>query len=502
MKAPLNIVQHLFHRLEEEDIRHCLWKSNEHLEEALTGQTDMDLLVDESQADHFESLLKELGFKQFFSQLWARYPGIEDWIGFDRETGMLVHLHLHYQLVLGRRFVKEYDLPWEDLILNTAVREPNYDVLISDPNLEILLLGIRTGNKTGIRNILSGYTGNQPVHNILWREFEYLFGQVDADKVQDYAIQLFGAASGREFASLLNPEDLKNPAVILRIKQIVNHSLGEHRRFGLLKIWGVQMVRGLLNFIARVQRKLNIRHTQTGKRRQPNGAIVAIIGADGSGKSTLSKDIQKWLSWKIEAENIYLGSGEGSVGWLTKGLKRLASATKKKKSNGSQTTPKMSFAQQNGTQTASFVRELGSCILGLSLANERYRKVKDADKARQTGTILITDRYPQNQFYGIYDGPRLFRGADDQAVRRFFAGLEEEKYQKLSGISPDVVIKLHLPLEVALQRKPDHSAENIQRKAEITRDLKFNGAKVVDVDTSEPYEDVLRSVKQIVWESF
>lgn len=502
MSAPLKINQRLFHRLEAERLRYCHWKSNQHLEAALTGETDMDMLVDQSQAARLEIILNDLGFKQFFSQPWARYPGIEDWIGFDRETGKLVHLHLHYQLVLGRRFVKEFHLPWEDLVLNTAIREPAYDVLITDPNLEILLLGIRIGLKTGTMGILSGFSGKNPIHSSLWKEFEYLYARADAEKVKDYAVRLFGNSLGREFAFLLNPKDVQNPAILIEIKSIVDKALVKNRRFGKFKIWRVQFIRNLQNFAARVERKLNLHYSQLGKRRQPDGVIVAIIGCDGSGKSTLSKEIKQWLSWKIDAENIYMGSGDGSVGWLIKGLKRLSSMTGSKKKSVKPPQRDTAVSSQNGKRPSSFLRDIGAGILGVSLANERYRKVKDADEARKSGAILITDRYPQNQFTGIYDGPRLSRRDAEQGVRQFFAGLEEKRYQKLSSISPDVVIKLHLPLEVALERKPDHSAENIQRKAEITKELKFNGSKIVDVDTSGPYEEVLKSVKQVVWESF
>jgi len=66
-----------------------------------------------------------LGYKRFIAQAWARYPGIEDWIGFDEETGQLAHVHLHYQLVLGRKYVKEQHLPWEELVLDTAVQDLN-----------------------------------------------------------------------------------------------------------------------------------------------------------------------------------------------------------------------------------------------------------------------------------------------------------------------------------------------------------------------------------------
>jgi len=126
--------------------------------------------------------------------------------------------------------------------------------------------------------------------------------------------------------------------------------------------------------------------------------------------------------------------------------------------------------------------------------------VKEAHQARLKGGILIPDRYPQNQFVGIYDGPRITRDNAKSWLRKFFAGLEERKYQEISRLSPNVAIKLHVPLEIALQRKPGHDADNIRRKAEITSELRFTGAKVIDIDASKPVTDVLNAVKKTVWE--
>src|SRR6185295_15909928 len=41
------------------------------------------------------------------------------------------------------------------------------------------------------------------------------------------------------------------------------------------------------------------------------GVLVALVGSDGSGKSTLTKDLSAWLSWKIDVLPLYFGSGDG-----------------------------------------------------------------------------------------------------------------------------------------------------------------------------------------------
>ena len=64
-------------------------------------------------------ILAELEFKRFSAVPSRAYPGIEDYLGMDRATGTLVHLHVHYRLTLGERYIKGYRLPWEEEVTGT-----------------------------------------------------------------------------------------------------------------------------------------------------------------------------------------------------------------------------------------------------------------------------------------------------------------------------------------------------------------------------------------------
>ena len=104
MQAILKIAKNLFAQLEKKEILHCHWKSNQHLMDALSGLTDIDLLAETTKVHEVESILLQLGFKKVVSQSWCRYPGLDDWIGFDYDSGRLVHIHLHFQLLMGLGF--------------------------------------------------------------------------------------------------------------------------------------------------------------------------------------------------------------------------------------------------------------------------------------------------------------------------------------------------------------------------------------------------------------
>lgn len=491
----LGVLEELFVAFEREGLRYCHWKSNQHLADAFAGRTDVDLLVDKRQADSCERLLCHFGYKRFVSQPWARYPGIEDWIGFDTKTQKLVHVHLHYQLILGKKYVKEQSLPWEDFVLDTAIKEPNYNVFITDPNLEIILLLIRVALKTDHRSLLGAYlTGRSFLPRNILDEFHYLSTRIEEKTVQAYADELLPPQFSQSLMTIVHDRSFEKPGSIYRLKSLTNSSLVEYRRYDRLQTVGIHAYRKLLVFASRIGWKFNV-SSKPGKRLHNTGATIALIGCDGSGKSTISQELEEWLSWKIDVRRLYLGTGDGSVGRRTRILQRMASMAAPKRS----ATDAVQMEHRNGKPKRFTFRQLGASLLALSIAEDRYRKVMAANRAKMRGAIIVTDRYPQNQFAGIFDGPKLDEARGNHVVQDYFARQEMQKYRAIAECPPTLVIKLHLPAEVALSRKTAHSPDQVRRKATITGRLRFPESEVIDVDASLPLEEVIKTVKWSVW---
>ena len=141
----LDINNKFFKCLYDNKIRYCHWKSNEHLEQALDGKTDLDLLVHIEDKDRFVQALEDNHFKKIISPPYKQFPGLEDYLGFDHSTGAFSHLHVHYRLVLGQKYIKNHHLPIEDLIFdNLCVKS---GIFIPCPELELILLVVRAHMK-------------------------------------------------------------------------------------------------------------------------------------------------------------------------------------------------------------------------------------------------------------------------------------------------------------------------------------------------------------------
>ena len=136
----LGSLSRLFHDLNEASIRYCHWKSNLRLPEAMQGETDLDLLVDRKHSEDFRRILYQHDIKPCMAAREMRYPALEDYLGFDQTSGKLFHLHVHYQLVLGEQFVKNYRIPIETQVLDSVHFDSGVKVPAAEVELSILCM--------------------------------------------------------------------------------------------------------------------------------------------------------------------------------------------------------------------------------------------------------------------------------------------------------------------------------------------------------------------------
>src|SRR5690554_7520048 len=102
----LYIIKDLLSDLNSNNINYCHWKSNEHLEASVNGDTDLDVLFDENQKEQVEKILKNNNFHLFEAVWYKKYNGIVDYIGYDYKQGKTVHVHTHFRLDLGEVGIK------------------------------------------------------------------------------------------------------------------------------------------------------------------------------------------------------------------------------------------------------------------------------------------------------------------------------------------------------------------------------------------------------------
>jgi len=492
----------LFDALDAAGARHVHWKSNEHLDAALAGLTDLDVLFDRRQYDLVRRVLAETGYKPFRTTDRSGYPGIEDHIALDRDTGRLVHCHAHFLLSVGRRYLKGHRLPWEDAFLQTATRDPDRGVMVADPALELITLLVRATLKLRVRDRLGAVHGRPALRGDLAREFEWLSGRADPRQTLDVAQDLLGGEAA-EVVRLALGSGLDDPT-LRRLRRAAAPALEEWRTHGRLAAIREGWIREA-HAIRMALNRRSLRRAVPGRRLLPAGGIlVAFVGADGSGKSTVVDATSRRLASKLDVLRLYMGSGDGPVSLLRSPLRPLARAVDRRRRDppGERDGAAMTSGESPGTPRRDpNLIFAGRVLWALSLAREKRHRLALAWRARNRGLVVIADRYPQAQIEGFSDGPLLRAHAlQGGALLRRAASMEETPYRLAARQPPDLIVRLRVTPRVAVSRKPEMTEEEIARRDAAIAALAWAPATtVVDVDADRPLDEVLRDVLAALW---
>lgn len=497
----LKICKELFDLWNKDSVKYCHWKSNEHLLEGLVGLTDLDIYVHYDDKTTAEEHLEKCGYIKFVPQKGARYPFVDEWIGFDYETGKLIHIHLHYKIITGTKYNKEYVFPLDDLIVSTRILNEEFNVYVASPDIEIIVLYSRIALKAKDKERIK-------VDSDYEKEITYLKERVNYEQVKSYC-EFFFKDAGEKMYQFICKESLSFDE-FNELYKIVDAWLKEYKKFSsfIVKIrYHFFKYRNLKNAVFNKYFK---QHNITRKTLPIRGLSLCFIGADGSGKSTVSIEICKWLNWKVEGSRFYLGSGDHYNSLLKRVLSKASSkiASKKAQENDkiakNDEAVKVSTAPKKKSLLKGILKSgfiyLQSVYLK-KIATRSYAELKKAKKYAEKGAIAILDRFPQNQFAGIYDGPKI--AARYPTAKNPFVVLnaksEEKAIVKSQKYQPDVVFKLLLPPEESVRRKPDHTIEEVSAKAEITPKLVFENSIVYDIDATKPYDEELLEIKRLIW---
>ncbi|MCF6193437.1 MAG: hypothetical protein L3J46_03795 [Kangiellaceae bacterium] len=212
--------------------------------------------------------------------------------------------------------------------------------------------------------------------------------------------------------------------------------------------------------------------------------VIAVVGCDGTGKSTLSADLFIKLNEKTITKRRYLGLVSGEAGEKIKSLPFVGVKLE------SYLARKASRAQDMKKKLPSTWTSIVMYVLSLYRAIQLRRVMR----LSRRGIWVIADRYPQAEIPGFhYDGPGLTADRTNNWLITKLAARELKLYQWMAKQRPELIIRLNIDAETAYSRKPDHAIEELRDKISIMPKLNFNDAQILDIDTRAPYPEVLKA---------
>ncbi|WP_256665155.1 nucleoside triphosphate hydrolase [Pseudomonas sp. SLFW] len=222
------------------------------------------------------------------------------------------------------------------------------------------------------------------------------------------------------------------------------------------------------------------------------GPLIAFVGCDGSGKSTVSEAILTWLSRSQPVQSCHLGIQSKQIG------ERLVRLPLVGKAIGRLIAANSPRGNHKHAQISSGPSTLAAFAIFL-LSIRRYRRYQKMMKLRRQGITIVADRFPQIAVANMkIDGPGLLAVKHGNALIRFLAAREKKLYDYMISYRPDLVVRLNVDVETAFARKPDHRYESLALKIANVPKLEYQGAPILDLDSRLPLEEVIAQAKAAV----
>lgn len=488
----LELVNRLVDLLDAEGVRYCHWKSNINLKEALSGEEDLDIFVGEKSKSRMLRVLAQLGFKEAKIIYGSETPGVTHYYGFDAMSGKLVHLHLFSSVLTGESFVKSHLFPFEKMLLENCDRVGKLAVL--SKHAELVLFVMRTFIKYGsLLDMIRLFRKPSDVSN----ELNWLLENGDIAKTLSLRSEHCPKVSEPLFLSCIeaineNYSFFRRVVLALQVRRRLRSYAKYNfvtRLFAYAQVLWAKLWRSL---------KGNVKN----KALHSGGAVIAFVGSDGTGKSTIVAETSRWLGKVFAVRTVH--AGKPPFTWQTFPVNVILPLARRCMPKLRQSQVKL--AKPESLQSEEQKSSLLYAIRAVALAWDRRQLLAKCRRAASKGYIVICDRYP-SEIPGAMDSPRLAtksgRGMQT-AIKNRLAQLEMRFYEQIPP--PDLVFRMKVSVETAKLRNRARSKEGRDPEEFIEirhrNNVKWNrvGTRhIFDIDAEPSISEIMEQVKKVFW---
>ena len=483
----------LFFGLEEEKVRYAHWKSNYQLfsPSKPTSDVEYDLLIDRKQITKFVEIISRIGFKQGEVED-ASFPAVHHFYNYDHDAGRFIDIHVYYKIITGESFVKNYNLPFVDEILDNTVIENGIRIPVVE--IEWIMFIVRIMLKYSIvpENFIVHLSKKEIYDELLHLEKNSNFNVIK-DFLKKYHPNLSLETLQKCSEALKKEKSLISLTLLaLKIRKIfkVNRRKTGIRRWLMnLKTYGNIICR---RFIFRKKRRLFF---------GSGGILIAIIGPEATGKSTIISELNNWLKRLSKVDTIHSGKPPTTFltyipDTLTPMLRRLM--PKFRSTSVEQENIKDADNKPTNSTSMPFI------IRSIIIAYKRKKQLSKIHRIVSNGGIIISDRYPTNK-PGLVDSPQLIPSNFEKlkgGVKYRMMKYENKLYNEIQY--PNLILQLTAPLDVVLERnskriKSGKEDEKFVRFRHSQFNSNFFESNLHEINTNRDMQIMLKDIKKIVW---
>lgn len=212
---------------------------------------------------------------------------------------------------------------------------------------------------------------------------------------------------------------------------------------------------------------------------QPNyiPGLIAVVGCDGTGKSTLTTDLVKSLQQHWQTERRYLGLLSGEDGDKIKRLPLVGVWLERR------LAAKSSKTQSMKTKSPA----LWAAVIMYCFSLRRMANLRKVQRLAQSGVLVVSDRFPQAEISGFYyDGPGIGVERATGKISMFLAQRERRLYQQMAQYRPELIIRLGIDIETAISASLTMTMPSCRTKSVLCRRLAITAQKFLRLIPERP----------------
>lgn len=489
----LNKIRELIEALNANGIRYCHWKSNMALAESLSGQTDIDLLIHRKDASSFRNILSQLYFQPAILDGVESFPAKEHYFALDSESGILVHVDAYFRVITGESLTKNYCFPVEEMLLQNTRKVDCVPVPTKSAELVVFTLRMMLKHTSLVELVLLARYWKQVQEEIEWLQ--------EADSIDD-TLELLRIWLPSLDTDLFSDcvAALKTPAPLFRriiLGYQLRSQLARYTRHSATRAW----LSGIKKFTLMLFRRLT--GSKLGMLPQSGGAVIAFVGSEATGKSTLIAEMKGWLGEHFTVEQIHAGKPKSTLLSFLPNLLVPALRTMLPTYRSMQVEAQYVSQEPSKQSPDKFPLIFG--IRAVLLAYDRRSLLARAFCHAANGKIVLCDRYP-SLMSGAPDSPQLSHltvpSGRGYSFRRLLARIEARLYREIPP--PDLIVYLNAPLETIVQRNASRAKKEpedyVRRRHAQSSNLDFGKIPVYKINTDQPLDKTVLEAKKAIWQ--